>query len=426
MATDVTMPKLSDTMTEGRLISWKKGVGEHVDRGEVIAEVETDKANMELEAFGSGTLVEIRVKAGETVSVGTVIAVIGAPDEAVAVPSTAEAPIPPPAPAVTTTAQPEEPASLAAGDVPERIMEVPEVEPGRESVAVAAGEKASPVVRRLAREMGVDLNLVPGSGPGGRVLREDLEAFLAKQGTVAAEAEAKTATPGPAGEFAEMAGEPLSRMRRAIARTVTEAWHTIPHFSVTVAVQMGEAERVRQELKDAGTSVSINDLIIKAVALALEKYPKVNSSFAEDRIVSHADINIGVAVALDDGLLVPVIAGCQRLALKELAALSRSLSDRARSGKITEADISGGTFSISNLGMFGVEEFMAVIHPPQGAILAVGAILDQPVAREGQLEVARVMRLTLSADHRLVDGADAARFLAEVKRRLENPVTLLL
>ena len=220
--------------------------------------------------------------------------------------------------------------------------------------------------------------------------------------------------------------KPLSRMRAAIARTVSEAWRSIPHFTVTLVIDMGEAENVQRELKGAGTLVSLNDIIIKGSAMALEKFPMANASFGGEGIVSHSEVNIGFAVSLDDGLLVPVIRGCQRLSLKEIGACSRELVERARQGAISEAEISGGTFSVSNLGMYGVEEFTAIIQPPQGAILAVGGIRDEPVARGGQVVIARTMRATLSADHRLIDGAYAARFMAEMKHVLENPVVMLV
>ncbi|HEX2770659.1 MAG TPA: dihydrolipoamide acetyltransferase family protein, partial [Geobacteraceae bacterium] len=208
--------------------------------------------------------------------------------------------------------------------------------------------------------------------------------------------------------------------------TVSRAWQEIPHFTVTFAIDMSEAEEVRRELKESGTPLSINDLVIKAAATALVKFPQVNNSFAGDRIAVNSDINIGLAVGLEDGLVVPVIKECQRLSLKEIAARSRELTERARSGRISEAEISEGTFTISNLGMYGVEEFMAVIHPPQGAILAVGSIRDEAVVRNGLIAAARIIRVTLSADHRLLDGAYVAQFLQELKRVLENPVTMLV
>ncbi|HYS42921.1 MAG TPA: dihydrolipoamide acetyltransferase family protein, partial [Geobacteraceae bacterium] len=323
MANEITMPKLSDTMTEGRLLAWKKGVGEKVERGDIIAEVETDKATMELEAFSSGILLETRIKPGEMVPVGTVIGVIGAAGEGGGQPAPArageEAPTPakPPAEAPTPSEapQPSPPEPAAEEKEVQPPVEVPETP----SAPSAAGEeKASPLVRRLARERGIDLEKVKGSGPEGRIIQEDLEGFLRKQ---------------------EEAPQPLSRMRAAIARTVSLAWQTIPHFNVTMATDMGEAERVRQELKESGTQLSLNDLIVKACAVAIGKFPLVNASFGGDGITTHADVNIGIAVALDDGLLVPVIRGCQGLSLKEIAAKSRDLVERVRAGKISEAEI---------------------------------------------------------------------------------------
>jgi len=452
MSTEITMPKLSDTMTEGRLVSWKKSVGEQVERGEIIAEVETDKATMELEAFASGVLLEIRTKPGEMAPVGTVIGIIGGEGEKVAEKAapTAEAATPEKVEPVkveasveknpeTEAAPVEAPKPVAAPDMEKPLLEVPAGKPAEsgdvtekgaeEQPSPASGkgeEKASPLVRRLAREKEIDLGKVRGSGPEGRILQKDLEAFQSEQAKFEVKAEGKSGRPVPATPVEADAAQPLSRMRAAIARTVTEAWRTIPHFFVTVEVEMGEAERVRQELKGSGTPVSLNDFVIKAAAVALGKFPRVNGSFAPDGIRLHADINIGIAVALEEGLLVPVVKGCQGLSLKELAGASRDLIARAKAGKVGEAEMADGTFSISNLGMYGVDEFTAVIHPSQGAILAVGAVADRPVIRGGHLAAGRVMRVTLSADHRLIDGAYGAKFLREVKRVLESPVTLIL
>ena len=428
MATEITMPKLSDTMTEGRLVAWKKSLGDRVERGDIIAEVETDKATMELEAFADGVLTEIRVKPGEMVPVGTVIGMVGGGEEqhaAAAAPSSEAAPVPEnwqPPPELP----PAEP--MAAGDVPERLLEVPPAagsSPAPLPQTADNGEKASPLVRRLAREKGIYLREVKGSGPEGRILLEDLEGFLGKQVEVKVKVEEEAPKPEPSISAAGVA-QPLSRMRAAIARTVAEAWRTIPHFTVTVAIDMGEAEEVRREFKEAGSPISINDLIVKASSLALAKFPLANASYTADGIIFHDGINIGIAVSLDDGLLVPVIQGCQGLSLKEIATRSKELAERARGGRISERELSGGTFTISNLGMYGVEEFMAVIHPPQGAILAVGAILDEVMVRDGQVTAGRRMRITLSADHRLLDGAYGAKFLQELKRILENPMAMLV
>jgi pyruvate dehydrogenase E2 component (dihydrolipoamide acetyltransferase) len=443
MPTDITMPKLSDTMTEGVLVQWRKNVGERVERGEIIAEVETDKATMELESFGSGTLLETRANPGDAVPVGSVIAVVGEaagmeqtqqPQEAERPQPAAPAPQPPPA-------EPEkEPAeSTAGGGGPEQALRsragleelgegvtaaarpeskrmVPppseaEERPAARPEAPAEPGRASPLVRRLARERGIDLARVSGSGPDGRVLQSDLETLPPE----------KTGTPpAPGGQ------QPLSRMRKAIARKVSEAWGSIPHFTVTVAIGMGEAERLRKQLKAAGKECSINDLVIKATALALLKFPLLNASFSQEAVTVHPEININVAVALDEGLLMPVIKGCGSLSLLEIAHKSREAVTLARSGRASEELLSGGTFSVSNLGSFGVEEFMAVIYPGQAGILAVSAVRDQPVVRDGHIAAGRIMKVTLSADHRLVDGAYGAKFLQEVKNLLENPVHMLL
>jgi pyruvate dehydrogenase E2 component (dihydrolipoamide acetyltransferase) len=428
MASEITMPKLSDTMTEGKLISWKKSVGEKVERGDILAEVETDKANMELEAFTSGTLLETRVKPGDMAPVGTVIAIVGEAGETAPTPQKIEV-MPPPEP------EKEQPEAVREKKVKEALPE-PETTAGElAGGASAETEKASPMVRKLAREQGIDLKLVTGSGPDGRILQEDLEKQVQAQLQVEDESQVKVeddkqvqvrsqkAEPEPLPEPEVL---PLTRMRAAIARTVSRAWQEIPHFSVTVAIDMGEAEEIRRELKESGTPLTINDLIVRAAALSLQKFAQMNNSFAGDRITVNEEINIGLAVGLEEGLVVPVIKGCRGLSLKEIAARSRELVGRAKEGKISEAEIRGGTFTISNLGMFGVEEFMAVIQPPQGAILAVAGIGDEVVVKNGAIKAGRIMRVTLSADHRLIDGAYAAQFLQELKRVLENPVTMLV
>jgi pyruvate dehydrogenase E2 component (dihydrolipoamide acetyltransferase) len=425
MATEITMPKLSDTMTEGRLISWKKSVGEKVERGDIIAEVETDKANMELEAFTSGVILETRVKPGEMAVVGTVIAIVGEAGEAVQIPEIKTV-IPP---AGAEKQQPPSAEQIRKGKEAGKTEGISEtVKPaGKPSVVTAAEEeKASPMVRRLAREQGIDLKLVKGSGPDGRIIQEDLDGSLRKLEKVDVKVKEETAKDESDQAADSVATLPLSRMRAAIARTVSQSWREIPHFTVTVAIDMGEVEEVRRELKESGTPLSINDLIVRAAALSLQKFAQVNNSFVVDRIMINEEINIGLAVGLEEGLVVPVIKGCQGLSLKELTARSRELVGRAKEGKISETELGGGTFTISNLGMFGVEEFMAVIQPPQGAILAVGAVRDEAVVRNGLIAAARIMRVTLSADHRLIDGAYAARFLQELKRVLENPVTMLM
>ena len=461
---DIVMPKLSDTMTEGRLVSWKKQVGEMVRRGDVLAEVETDKANMELEAFTSGVLLEIRVPAGQPAQVGTVIAVIGSPEEKGApaatgagaeskeegpsgeqapaagespaeteAPVEAQAPTPAQAPAAAEQAPEESQAPVPAPAAPTGPSGDETGAAGPAGAAAAAhGERAAPVVRRRARELGIDLGQLKGSGPEGRILIQDLEGQqsqpAAAPASAAATAPAAPAAPAAPGEKAPDAEEavPLSRLRSAIARTVAESWRSIPHFSVSAEVVMDEAEEVRRQLKGAGLAVTLNDLIVKGVSLTLGQFPRLNASFAAEAITIHSQINIGVAVGVPDGVLVPVIPGCQLLSLQQIALAARGLVELARSGGLSEQQMSGGTFSVSNLGMYGVSQFSAIIYPSQAAVLAIGAVSDAVLARAGVPVCVRLMKLTLSADHRIVDGAYAAEFLAELKNTLENPVRLLI
>ncbi|MRR06210.1 MAG: 2-oxo acid dehydrogenase subunit E2 [Deltaproteobacteria bacterium] len=422
MATDIIMPKLSDTMEEGLLISWKKNPGEKVTRGDIIAEVETDKATMELEAFASGVLLEIRAKAGDVVPVGTVIGVIGADGEK---PDTAPA-AEMSGPAETKSTEPQS----------EKEQSTTEA---LKTAGVAKGgtvvEKASPMVRRLARDMGIELALVTGTGPEGRILQEDLENYQLKakehgKETTVVERTAETpeALENMTARQTNSTGgsEPISPMRAAIARTVTESWRSIPQFTVTADIDMGAAETLYKGFKDAGEHVSLNDIIIKAVATALAGFPRLNASWAEDRIVIHPEINVGIAVSVEDGLLVPVVRNCGNLTLRDVSRFSHELIERARTGKIAQGDMSGGTFTVSNLGMLGVKGFTAIILPPQSGILAIGAVTEAAVARGGHLTVARMMTAVLSADHRVVDGAYGAGFMDELKEILENPVRLLI
>ena len=473
---EIVMPKLSDTMTEGRLVSWKKRVGETVRRGDVLAEVETDKANMELEAFVSGELLEIKVQSGEMAQVGTVIAVIGTAEEkgsqgvqpeAAGVPETTErqaeqAASEPKAGTAEPAAVAPEPASAVdeSGRMPEAwekvarggaqqappaetedekrqaMAEMKQGEPQAPAAASAAvgselegaegqggaesRERAAPVVRRRARELGVVLTTVRGSGPNGRILLQDLEhaKTVPEDSAPPVERVAKPAS--------DQGPRPLSRLRAAIAKTVSESWRTIPHFDVTMDLVMDEAEAVRHQLKQSGLAVSLTDLLIKGVALALQKFPQLNATFTPEGAQRHGEINIGVAVAVSDGVLVPVISGCQGLSLQAISQAGRRLADRARSGSLSEQEMSGGTFSVSNLGMYGASQFSAIIYPSQAAVLAVGAVVDTVVVRAGTPACAKVMKVTLSADHRLVDGAYAAQFLAEFRDILESPVRLLL
>lgn len=438
---DVTMPKLSDTMTEGTVVAWRKAAGERVERGEVIAEVETDKATMELEAFASGVLLEIRVEAGTTVPVGTVIGVIGAPDEAPAAANEQKDV------AKEETGEREAKASGGAADGQKSgdtvgVRKVEEASAGKQDAAarqegpVPADEdekegaeeeagggavRAAPVVRRRARELGIDLAAVTGSGPGGRILLEDLEPARGGGNKTPA---APQPPPAEAQPVVTPAGEPLSRMRAAIARTVSESWRTIPHFQIMVEVRMDAAEQFLRRLREEGTKVSLTALLTSAVAKALKEFPKLNASLFEERLVIHPACNIGIVVRQGEGLLVPIIHDCAAQSLTTIAERTAQLVERARGGRLSATELSGGTFAISNLGMYGVDDFVALILPPMAAVLAVGAVRDGVTVQEGRPAVARLLALTLSADHRVVDGAYAAEFLQAVKQLLEEPSSL--
>lgn len=439
---EITMPKLSDTMTEGAVVAWRKSVGDRVERGEIIAEVETDKATMELEAFASGVLLEIRVETGETVPVGTVIGLIGKEGEQPEVRKAAPVEPAPDAELETrddTGAESEveadsedEVEAETKSDSMDEVEAESKDEPEPADSAADSDISAAPVVRRRARELGIDLADVTGSGPDGRILLEDLKPTVAGEsqttrleGTSRTEESPKSKSSRLPSQKAQdtspTAAQPLSRMRAAIARTVSDSWRTIPHFSVTVEVRMDAAEQLRQQLKADGTAVSVTALLIKATALALGKFPRLNASLQDGGVVVHPDINIGIVTRRDDGLLVPILRGCGELSVGDIANRTAQLVDRARHGQLSDTELTGGTFAISNLGMFGIHSFVALILPPMAAVLAAGAVREGVVALSGRPEVARLLSLTLSADHRLVDGVYAAEFLQAVRHILETP-----
>jgi pyruvate dehydrogenase E2 component (dihydrolipoyllysine-residue acetyltransferase) len=433
MATEITMPKLSDTMEEGTILKWHVAEGDRVARGDIIAEVETDKAAMEMEAFEDGTVTALKVEEGETVAVGTVIAVL---DEEPAAeggkkkskqlepePETASAAPPEAKPkpkAAKSEAKAEKPEAKAGKA--EAKAAAPRPEPAARAEAVAEEEQrpggrepaASPAARRLAKEKGIDLSGVRGSGPGGRILVGDVELAVGTERQQAAKPAAPTAKGGGA------SGKSV-KIRRIVARKMVEAWETIPHFYVTVAVDMTDVIRFRKDLK-----VSINDFILAATARSLQEHPWVNSHFVDGEAVEQAAINIALAVATDRGLYNPVVKDCAGVALREISRRSQSLAERAHQGKLSQQDMEGGTFTISNMGMLGVESFSAIITPPQVAVLAVGTARGELVVDEHcETTIAPILRLTLSADHRAIDGADAAEFLGTLKSYLEAPVVLI-
>ncbi|GAC1465332.1 MAG: dihydrolipoamide acetyltransferase family protein [Desulfuromonadaceae bacterium] len=410
MATEITMPKLSDTMTEGQIGAWRKSVGERIERGDIIAEVETDKATMDLEAFTSGILLEQRVQAGELVPVGSVIGLIGEPAEIVPQslqPNVTPIPAPP---------------SAEASPVSPVQTQTPPVAVVERSTA--HGVEAAPVVRRRAAELGLDLTLVKGSGPEGRIMLEDLE----RHAPSLFQGRPDTRSQPPPGEtpatIKPSEATPLSRMRRAIARNTLTAWQSIPHFYLTREIEMDQAEQIVRGLKGDGVSVSLNAMILAAAATTLTAFPALNSGYGDEGNINYPAVNLAFAVALDDGLQMPVIKGADAKGVRELTADSSRLAERARQGGLTVDEISGGSFSVSNLGMYGVDTLASIIMPGQAAILGVGSVAERPLARNGAVGIARLMTVTLSCDHRIIDGATAAAFLNEFKRLLEHPAEL--
>lgn len=409
-ATVIKMPKMSDTMTEGTIVAWHKKVGDKVKGGDLLAEVETDKATMELESYEDGTLLYIGVEQGSSVKVDGVIAIIGKEGtdykpllQAGTNPAKAAAPV------EQKVAEP------AKGDVPAPVA----------TVSDASGRaKASPLARRLAKEKGIDLSGVAGSGENGRVVRRDVENFSGKPAATSAPAASKPAAVALGAEsFEEVT---LSQMRKTIARRLSESMYTAPHFYLTMEINMDKAMAARKSINEfAESKVSFNDMVIKAVAAALRKNPKVNSSWLGDKIRYNHHINIGVAVAVDEGLLVPVVRFADQKSLTQISAEVKDFGARAKNKQLQPADWEGSTFTISNLGMFGIEEFTAIINPPDACILAVGGIKETAVVKNGQLAVGNVMKVTLSCDHRVVDGAVGSAFLQTLKGLLEDPVRIL-
>lgn len=441
MANDVLMPKMGYDMTEGKILRWLKKEGESVERGQALAEIETDKASIEIEAFASGTLGQIIGKEGDTIAVGQKIAVIlgegesangAAPSAAPPAEVKAQAPAPAAAPASA-----EAPAPPAASALPAASAEAaPSGPEGR--------IKASPLARRIAQEHEIDLSRVQGSGPGGRIVREDVEAFLrqpqAQPQPAAAAPEPPpapvAATPAPvavAPAPAPSEGDrqvPLSRIRQTIARRMSESKATIPHFYVSAEVDMTEALTWRKRLNDAaqtdGYKITVNDMIVKACGMALVKFPNINASFGGDHMIMHDRVDISIAVALKEGLIAPVVRGVDKKSIGAVARDANDLVSRARDGKLQPDEYSGGTFTVSNLGPFGIETFIAIVTAPQAAALAVGSSAQKAVVVDGQIVIRDRMNITISADHRVTDGAEAAQFVGEVRRLLENPLALLM
>jgi pyruvate dehydrogenase E2 component (dihydrolipoamide acetyltransferase) len=471
---DVQMPRLSDSMETGKILRWLKKEGEDVKKGEPLVEIESDKANIEVEAYASGKLSKIVVSEGESAPIGAVIAEIGgdgggAPQDQKQAAPVEQAP----------AAEREQKAKPAIAEAPKAEATKPEAHVAQADKAMAAtakpaadsggeqypqggpddrmeagaaaqaalssirrpieqedGERqrVSPVARRLAEEHRVDLRQVQGTGPGGRITKEDVEAAAQRGQRPAA---AGTAGPAPAREERKPTPRPtgevevveLSKLQTTVAMRLAQSMFSAPHFYVTSEIAMDDAVHLRQmfnEAVDKSEAISLNDLVIKAVALALTKFPEVNASWADGRIERKRDINIGIAVGLPDRLIVPVLKNADQKALKEIAVESKALIERARTNKAGAQDYMGNTFSISNLGMYDVDQFTAIINPPDSAILAIGSVQEKPVVKDGQVTVGKRMRVTMSVDHRVIYGVTAAQFLQEVKRLLQSPMALVL
>ena len=440
MPVDLVMPRLSDTMTEGTVARWLKKPGEPVKRGEPLAEIETDKATMPMEAFEDGTMGTIDVPEGQTVPLGSKIGVL------LRVGEKADGPVAAPrgeaekksggeaVPSSRSSLGPND-ASVAKGgttggersEASSGEREGPPSQPalgtsgervsGRSDVESAGGKvRASPLARRIAEEHGVDINRIEGTGPGGRIVRADVEDAMAAP-------KADKPAPAAAGEL-----RPFTRIQSVVARRMVESKSTVPHIYLTVPIDMARAMQLRSESNaylGKERAFSVNDLFLKAAALALRTHPVVNAAYHEKGIQMNPHVNVGSAVAIEGGLVVPVVKDADRKSLPEIGVEMRALAEKARAGKLALADYEGGTFTISNLGMYGVEEFDAVVNPPQSAILAVGAVMDEAVVVDGQVVAGKRCRVTLSADHRVVYGADAAEFLRTLKGLLEAPFALV-
>ncbi|WP_420449724.1 dihydrolipoamide acetyltransferase family protein [Candidatus Palauibacter sp.] len=442
MATKVVMAQLSPTMEEGKLIEWKVAEGDAVAQGDVVAEIETDKANMDVEALGGGVLRKIVVQAGATVPVGALIGVIAEQDESIddllaqAEAAGGDEPAEGPAeePAAEPVSEPAASATPTASDPPAATGESVAA-PTRPAPAAGGRIKASPVARRMAAESGIALASLSGSGPGGRIVKADIEAALAG-GPAVAPSPAPTPAPAPAPAPTPVVPSPgledrveeASQMRKAIARRLGQSIGPVPHFFLTTEVDMGRALELRADLnaRFADGKIGVTDLLLKATAEALNRHAGVNASWEENAIRYHGAVHLGIAVALDEGLITPVLRDAGRKGLRQISVEARDLIARARARKLTPEEYQGGTFSVSNLGMFEIDQFTAIINPPEAGILAIGQTVEKPVAVDGQVVVRKRMRVTMSCDHRVIDGATGASFLATFKAMLENPLEMIL
>ena len=444
MATQVIMPKLSPTMEEGQLSRWLKKEGDKVSMGEPLAEIDTDKATMEMQALGSGVLRKILIQEGESAPLGQLIAIIGEPDEDISALASQDA-----TPAKASQPAEEgkdsneaEAAPAAAKTIPTEPAAANAADNGRKETTetVSSGRLiVSPLAARMAAESGIDLRSISGSGPGGRIIKRDVEGLISGQAAKPAatgEAPQRHLRAVDSSPFQKAAAvstsayrdEPASEMRRTIAKRLVTSLGPVPHFFLTTEIEMDRAAEMRKAVNelDPELKISVNDIIIKVAAAALMQHPQVNASF-QDKVVryyEHADI--GVAVAIEEGLITPIVRAADQKSLGEIAAEVRDLAERARNRKLKPEEYLGASFSVSNLGMFGIDEFTAIINPPEAAILAVGAMSPKPVVRNNEVVIRQMMRVTMSCDHRVVDGATGAKFLQTFKKILENPLFLVV
>lgn len=409
MAIKIEMPKLSDTMEEGVIAKWNVKEGDTVDAGDIIAEVETDKATMDVEVFDGGTILKIVPGEGDAVPLGGLIAIIGEAGEDIS--GLLEG------------------GESAVESPKEAVKEEAPAETKKEEAPVATSTdngrvKASPLAKSIAADKGIDLSGVSGSGPEGRIVKKDVEDFKATGGLTKP---AGSSNPAPTFDSLESKQVKVSQMRKAIARRLSESKFTNPHFYETIDIDMKAAFSARKSMNDANeVRISFNDIVVKACAVALTRHQAINSSWHDDYIMEHGDVNIAVAVAIDEGLMTPVINHADKKGLSQISAETRELAGLARDRKLQPHQMEGSTFTISNLGMFGIEEFTAIINPPNACILAIGAIRDVPVVENGEVVPGKRMKVTLSSDHRVVDGAKAAQFLNTVRNLIENPLSMLL
>ena len=419
MAIAVQLPALSPTMSEGKITKWLKKEGDKISSGTAIAECETDKSNLEIEAYDDGTLLKILVPAGTAAPVGSTIAWIGKPGEAI---PDAPPPAAKPAAAAPAPAPVAAPAPVIAAPLPPPPPPAPVAKPAA-APASNGRLRASPLAKKIAASQGVDLATLQGSGPSGRIVKKDVEDALARGPASAAK--------GPAivrsapGVRVPPQSLPVTQMRKVIAQRLTEVKPGVPHFYLNVEIEMDQALKLREEAKAQDLKISVNDIVVKATAVAVRRFPRINQVFTGDSIQQLTNVDVGVAVAMEDGLITPLVRDADQKGLAEIGAEVRELAERAKSKRLKPEEYSGGSITVSNLGMFGIDSFIAVLNPPQAAILAVGKVEPKVVVRDGQMVIRQMMSITLSGDHRVIDGAVGAQYLQELKGLLEHPLRLV-